>query len=68
MRTGAHEERLALERRAAELSAALDEARSKLTASETRVTRADQIATQLKSKLDDSGMRTYQILSSIYKT
>ena len=41
MRTGAHEERSALERRAAELGAALDEARAKLAASETQMTRAD---------------------------
>ena len=57
LRAGAHEERSALERRAAELGTALDEARAKLATSETRVDRADQFATQLKRERDESGMR-----------
>ena len=55
MRAGAHEERSALECRAAELGAALDEARAKLATSESHVSRAEQLATQLKSERDHNG-------------
>ena len=55
------EERSALERRAAELSGALDEVRARLAASETHAESTDQLAARLQLERDTAGTREYKL-------